>query len=60
MHICFSRDAAPTELGLVLDSIAIEIALLTELDPAHQKSQRADPYYRPLTTTDRSDSLPEI
>jgi hypothetical protein len=35
------RDAAPTELGLVLNSIAIEMALLTELDPApRDRSER--------------------
>ena len=59
MHIFRRTDAAPTELGLVLDSIAMEIALLAEQDQLSQRSQRAYPYCRPLTTADRSDSVPE-
>ena len=59
-----SVGAAPTELSSVLDSTAIKIALRTELIhlPVSGLGDRSErrPYWRPLTTTDRSDSPPEI
>jgi hypothetical protein len=51
-HLISQRDAAPREPGLFLDSIAIKIALLTELDPASEKSQRVRRCGRPLSCPD--------
>jgi len=59
--IRFLFNYRPVPDPVSLDSIAMEIALLTELDPAPQKD-RSELIHSAvlLTTTDRSDSLPEI